>query len=219
MSELIIAPSLLSANSSNFAEAIISLRNLGCKWLHYDIMDGHFVPNLSFGPQVVKDLSLYGLYNDVHLMITDPVKYASKFIQAGADNITIHYEAIKDPILVQQQIRSMSKKPISVGLSIKPRTRIEDILDYVNYFDVILIMSVEPGFSGQEFLPNALYKIEVLRKYIDKHHLSTLIEVDGGINDTNIQQVKQKGADVVVSGKYLMTNDHPDQAIKYMLEC
>lgn len=199
--EIIVSPSLLSASLPYLDREVKSVKESGCQWLHYDIMDGDFVPNITFGPDFVKAFHGYGLFNDVHLMISSPLKYAKKFITNGADLITFHYEAVKDVLETQEAIRHMSKD-IRVGLSIKPRTPVEDILPFVNYFDLILVMSVEPGFSGQEFIPSSLEKIKTLRKYIDDQKLKTLIEVDGGVNDKTIASVLEAGVDVVVTGSY-----------------
>ena len=217
-SNLIVSPSLLSADPTKFGEEVLLVRELGAKWLHFDIMDGHFVPNISFGPFVVKALSNYGLYNDVHLMVTDPLKYAPRFIEAGANLITFHYEAVNQIIPTCQKILEMTKRKIDLGLSIKPRTQIENILPFVNFFKTILIMSVEPGFSGQSFIPSSLEKIKTLRKYIDDNHLSTLIEVDGGVNDTNVLDVKNAGADVIVSGSYLFKARNKKEAMDLLLK-
>ncbi len=217
-SNLIVSPSLLSADPTKFGEEVLLVRELGAKWLHFDIMDGHFVPNISFGPFVVKALSNYGLYNDVHLMVTDPLKYAPRFIEAGANLITFHYEAVNQIIPTCQKILEMTKRKIDLGLSIKPRTQIENILPFVNFFNTILIMSVEPGFSGQSFIPSSLEKIKTLRKYIDDNHLSTLIEVDGGVNDTNVLDVKNAGADVIVSGSYLFKARNKKEAMDLLLK-
>ena len=209
---------MLSADPTKFGEEVLLVRELGAKWLHFDIMDGHFVPNISFGPFVVKALSNYGLYNDVHLMVTDPLKYAPRFIEAGANLITFHYEAVNQIIPTCQKILEMTKRKIDLGLSIKPRTQIENILPFVNFFNTILIMSVEPGFSGQSFIPSSLEKIKTLRKYIDDNHLSTLIEVDGGVNDTNVLDVKNAGADVIVSGSYLFKARNKKEAMDLLLK-
>ena len=212
MRKIIVAPSLLAADASKFGAEIISARDSGAEWIHFDIMDGHFVPNLSYGPHMVKCLSSYGLVNDVHLMIEEPIKYARKFIEAGADYITIHAETVDDIIQAQQEIRSI-KSNIKVGLSIKPRTPVEDILDFVNFFDMILIMSVEPGFGGQEFLASSLPKVKKLREFIDENNLSTLIEVDGGVDDNSSVLLREAGADVLVCGSYFFHSEDREEAI------
>ena len=214
--KLIAAPSILSADLTRLGEEVLDCKNSGATYLHYDIMDGHFVPNITFGPDFIKSLSKYGIFNDVHLMIDDPLKYSKKCIDFGADLITFHYEAVEDAIEVQEQIRKLSPN-VKVGLSIKPRTPIEKILPLINYFDLVLIMSVEPGFGGQKFIPSSLEKIKVLRKHIDEKGLNTLIEVDGGVNAETIESVRDAGADVVVAGSYVFKSRNKREAIQNII--
>lgn len=203
--EIIISPSILSARKDKLGEDVNLAKKAGAKWLHYDIMDGHFAPNLTFGPDFVSALKGYGLFNDVHLMIDDPVKYAGKFINNGADLITFHYEAVEDVIRTQEEIRNISGS-VKVGLSIKPRTEAKEILPFINYFDLILVMSVEPGFSGQKFIPNSIDKIKQISEFIDKNRLKCLIEVDGGVNQDTYSEIIKAGADVLVTGSFFFNS-------------
>lgn len=214
--KLIAAPSILSADLGRLEQEIQECRTAGASFLHYDIMDGHFVPNITFGPDFIKRFSKEGMFNDVHLMIDDPLKYAAKCINFGADLITFHLEAVDDPIETQEMIRQFSPK-IKVGISIKPRTPIEKILPFLNHFDLVLVMSVEPGFGGQQFIISSLDKIRRLRKYIDDQKLNTLIEVDGGINAETIEMVREAGIDVAVAGSYIFKSSDKREAIKTII--
>jgi ribulose-phosphate 3-epimerase len=214
--KLIAAPSILSADLGKLEEEIQDCKKAGATYLHYDIMDGHFVPNITFGPDFIKRFSNEGLFNDVHLMIDDPIKYAKKCIDFGADLITFHLEAVSDPIDAQEIIRQISPD-IKVGISIKPRTPIEKIIPFLNHFDLVLIMSVEPGFGGQQFIPSSLDKIKKLREYIDAKHLNTLIEVDGGINADTIELVRDAGVDVVVAGSFIFKSPSKQKAINAII--
>jgi ribulose-phosphate 3-epimerase len=199
----IIAPSLLAADFKNLELEIKRVSKAGAKWLHLDVMDGHFVPNISFGPVVLESIAkVSNLFLDVHLMISQPEKYADEFIKAGAQLITFHIEALKAP-KVLKLIKHIKSNKVKVGIAIKPKTKVETILPYLKLIDLVLVMSVEPGFGGQKFMPLAVEKIKSLRFYIKKNKLKTLIEVDGGINLETSKMCVDAGVDVLVAGSYL----------------
>lgn len=209
---MIIAPSILSADFGNLEKSIEKVKS--AQWLHVDIMDGHFVPNISIGPVVVNGLRRYtNQILDTHLMISEPAKYAVEFIKAGSDRITFHIETTNDPVSVIKLIREHGAK---VGLSVKPNTKISAIIDLIPLIDQVLVMSVEPGFGGQKFMPNSLDKIRELdeiRKKIDKQ---LLIVVDGGINEETASLCKEAGADVLVAGSYIFNSSDPSARMELL---
>ena len=199
-----VAPTILIADFRFLNHEIEKVYEAGATYLHFDVMDGHFVPNISFGLPVLE--SLKGHYNmiyDVHIMISDPLTYGPKFVKAGADIVTFHYEALSNDKERNKVIRAIRKAGGKVGMSIKPKTRVEVVFPFLKMLDLVLVMSVEPGFGGQKFIPASLDKIEKLRKYIDRYKLDTLIEVDGGINNKTAKLCKEKGVDILVAGSYL----------------
>jgi ribulose-phosphate 3-epimerase len=199
----IIAPSLLAADFAKLDLEIKRISKAGASWLHFDVMDGHFVPNISFGPVVLASVNkVSNLFLDVHLMITDPAKYVDEFIDAGADLISFHLEAVKSKDILKL-IKYIKSKKIKVGIAVKPKTKIESVLPYLKLIDLVLVMSVEPGFGGQKFMIQAVEKIKVLKGYIKKNKLKTLIEVDGGINNESAKLCSQAGVDILVAGSYL----------------
>ncbi len=202
---MIIAPSILSADFGKLAESIALVKD--AEWLHVDVMDGHFVPNISIGPLVVKGLRPYTKQIlDTHLMISDANKYIPQFIEAGSDRITFHIEAIEDPTVTIKLIRKHGAK---VGISIKPGTPVNSIAKWIPFIDQVLVMSVEPGFGGQEYMMNSALKImeiDSLRKNLNKN---LLIVVDGGINNITSKFCKEAGADVLVAGSYIFNSDNP----------
>ena len=198
MSSIKISPSILSADFSKLGSEIKDLEQAGADLIHIDVMDGHFVPNITIGPEVIKKLRKYtSLPFDVHLMISPVHDFIKNFAEAGADIITIHPEATKDLIGSINKIKSYNKK---VGISLNPETSVNKALYVLNIIDLVLIMSVNPGFGGQNFIENTLDKVKLLRKEIDKKKFKVQIEIDGGINFENSKMAKKAGVDILVSG-------------------
>ena len=208
MKKALISPSLLAADFTNLKEEILKVEEAGATYLHFDVMDGHFVNNISFGQPVLKSISkCHHLVNDVHIMISEPKRYAFKFIESGADILTFHYEACSNDKEVLEIIDIIHQKGAKAGLSIKPNTPVDVLFPFLPFLDLVLIMSVEPGFGGQSFIKSSLDKIIRLRNKIDTDGFKTLIEVDGGINEKTAPLCKVAGADILVAGSYLFGHD------------
>ncbi len=213
---LYIAPSLLAADFSDLRSEITRMEEIGANYLHLDIMDGHFVPNLSFGPGLVSSLRRHtNLFFDVHLMITDPLRYAEAFIKAGADIITFHYESVADPMATLFAIRQMD---IPVGIAISPATPVEAALPFVGVADMILVMTVVPGFGGQKLIPETLDKVRILRREANRLGVPLNLEVDGGINEQNAAYCTEAGANILVAGSSLLGTKRPRSVIQAMRE-
>ncbi|WP_413561566.1 ribulose-phosphate 3-epimerase [Bdellovibrio sp. HCB209] len=199
-----VAPSILSADFANLEKEVKAIAAAGADWAHVDVMDGHFVPNLTIGIPVVKALKKVSpIPLDVHLMITEPEKYVAEFIKAGADYLTIHVESTKDPATVLRQITALGAK---AGITLRPGTPVESVVPLLNLCDLVLVMTVEPGFGGQSFMHDQIAKISALRAEIKKQNLNCLIEVDGGINAETAKLCHE--ADVFVAGSYVFGKDY-----------
>jgi len=204
----LVAPSILSCDFSKLKEEIKMVEEAGADLIHIDVMDGHFVPNITFGPLICEAVNkITDLPLDVHLMIENPEKYYERFIEAGADYISFHIEAVPEPTELLRKIR---ENGVKAGLTLNPPTPLSKILPYLKEVDFVLVMTVNPGFGGQKMIEDALSKIPELKKY------GVIVEVDGGIKKENAEKVVKLGADIIVSGSGIFKHENPSEVIKYI---
>ncbi len=209
-----ISPSMLSCDFSRIGEEAEKIANSGADMLHLDVMDGHFVPNITFGAPVIKSIrNRTDIVFDVHLMISDPLKYAEDFVKAGADILTFHVESDSDVKATIEKIKSLSCK---VGLSVKPATPVEAVFPYLDDIEMVLIMTVEPGFGGQSFMEDMMQKITLLRNKLQQTGKTADIQVDGGINEDTVSVAAKAGANVFVAGSAVFCTDSYEKAISLL---
>ncbi|HEX6124025.1 MAG TPA: ribulose-phosphate 3-epimerase [Pyrinomonadaceae bacterium] len=211
-----IAPSILSADFSKLADEIAAVEQGGARVLHVDVMDGHFVPNITIGLPVVKSLrKATKLTIDTHLMIDEPNRYATKFVEAGADMVSVHVEA---DVHLQRTLVAISEAGAKAGIAINPATPLSALEEALPYADFVLLMSVNPGFGGQSFIPTSLDKLRRLKRMISERGLDTKIEIDGGIDASNIAEIVESGADIVVAGSAVYGKGNATESVRELIE-
>lgn len=210
----ILAPSILSADFNVLGEQIQAVANAGAQYIHVDVMDGIFVPSISYGMPVIKSVrkSTDAVF-DVHLMITEPVRYIRDFVDSGADIITVHVEACKD---IDETIRDIKACGVRAAVAINPETPVDKIMPYLDDIDMALVMSVHPGFGGQKFIPDVLDKVRIIRSYYRDNNMDKDIEIDGGINFDNLPEILEAGANVIVAGSSVYRGDAAANTKKFL---
>lgn len=213
MSQIIISPSVLSMDYSKMKEQVEALNASKAEWMHFDVMDGHFVPNITFGPDILKGFrKMTDMVLDVHLMVSDPEKYAPIFVDAGADMVTFHVEALDNDLnRISNLLKVLHEKGVKAGVVIKPKTDVAFIEPILDQVDMVLVMTVEPGFGGQSFMKDMMSKVTWLKNKRDEKGYSYRIEVDGGINGSTYHTTIEAGSDTLVAGSYVFKGDIVEQ--------
>lgn len=216
MSSKLIAPSVLAADFANLQRDVEMINNSNADWFHIDIMDGVFVPNISFGMPVLRDIVKHASKTiDVHLMIVDPDRYIKTFADLGSNILTVHYEACTH---IHRTLQAIKAEGMKAGVAINPHTNVSLLEDTIKDIDLVCIMSVNPGFGGQSFIENTYKKVRQLKEIINRNNADTLIEIDGGVTNKNAKQLVDAGADVLVAGSYVFKSENPIQTIKGLKE-